>query len=75
MRAGFEYTGAGSSRNLCFTDLVLPERCNTDLARLSAVNWGVIEVKGPWQLSLPEKMSLAEAIAHPDYRKEVLPAV
>ena len=72
MHAGFEYIGAGSNRNFCFTDL---ERCTTDIARLSAANWGTIEVKGPWQLSLPENMSLAKAIDHPDYQKEVLPAV
>ncbi|KAL0038136.1 hypothetical protein WJX79_004463 [Trebouxia sp. C0005] len=71
----FEYIGAGSNRNFCFTDLLLRERCTTDIARLSAANWGTIEVKGPWQLGLPEDMSLAEAIAHPDYRTEVLPAV
>ncbi len=75
MHAGFEYIGAGSNRNFCFTDLLLRERCTTDIARLSAANWGTIEVKGPWQLSLPENMSLAEAVAHPDHRKEVLPAV
>lgn len=75
MHAGFEYIGAGSNRNFCFTDLLLRERRTTDTACLNAANWGTIEVKGPWQLSLPENMSLAEAIAHPDYWKEVLPAV
>ena len=73
--AGFEYIGAGSNRNLCFTDLLLRERRNTDIAHLSAANWGIIEVKGSWQLSLPDNMSLADAINHPNYRKEVLPAL
>ena len=75
MHAGFEYIGAGSNRNFCFTDLLLRERCTTDIARLSAANWGTIELKGPWQLSLPDNMSLADAIADPAYQKEVLPAV
>lgn len=43
----FEYIGAGSNRNFCVTDLLLRERCTTDVARLSAANWGSIEVKGP----------------------------
>ncbi len=73
--AGFEYIGAGSNRNFCFTDLLLREHCDTDLTHLSAANWGVVEVKGPWQLSLPGNMTLAEAIDHPNYCKEVLPAV
>jgi len=42
---------------------------------LSAANWGIIEVKGAWQLSLPDKMSLGEALDHPDYCREVLPAL
>lgn len=46
MHAGIEYIGVGSNRNFCFTDLLLHERCTTDIARLSAANWGTIEVKG-----------------------------
>ncbi len=73
--AGFEYIGAGSNRNFCFTDLLLRECRNTDVDHLSAANWGIIEVKGAWQLSLPDNMSLGEALDHPDYCKEVLPAL
>lgn len=72
--AGFEYTGAGSNRNFCFTDLLLRSG-NTDLTKLSAANWGVIEVKGSWQLSLPVHVSLGEAIHQPGYRHAVLSAV
>ena len=72
--AGFEYIGAGSNRNFSFTDLLL-RHGNTDTSHLSAANWGVIEVKGPWQLSLPDGVNLADAINHPSYRKEVLSAV
>ncbi|DBB14391.1 TPA: hypothetical protein ACH3X3_004691 [Trebouxia sp. C0006] len=71
----FEYKGSGSNRNFCFTDLLLCERRTTDIAHLSAANWGIIEVKGAWQLSLPESMSLAAAIEHCDYCKKVLPAL
>ena len=70
-----EYIGSGSNRNFCFTDLLLRERRNTDIARLSAANWGIIQVKGAWQLSLPESMSLAAAITHRNYCKQVLPAL
>ena len=73
--ADFEYIGSGSYRNFCFTDLLLRERRNTDTAHLSAANWGIIEVKGAWQLSLPESMSLAAAIEHRDYCKNILPAL
>ncbi len=73
--ADFEYIGSGSNRNFCFMDLLLRERRNTDIAHLSAANWGIIEVKGAWQLSLPESMSLAAAIEHRDYCKNVLPAL
>ncbi len=73
--ADFEYIGSGSNRNFCFMDLLLREHCNTDIAHLSAANWGIIEVKGAWQLSLPESMSLAAAIEHRDYCKNVLPAL
>ncbi len=73
--ADFEYIGSGSNRNFCFTDLLLRERRTTDIAHLSAANWGIIEVKGAWQLSLPESMSLAAAIEHCDYCKKVLPAL
>ncbi|DBB14860.1 TPA: hypothetical protein ACH3X3_004464 [Trebouxia sp. C0006] len=72
---GFEYIGAGSNRNFCFTDLLLRECRNTDVNHLSAANWGNIEVKGAWQLSLPDNMSLGEALDHPDYCREVLPAL
>lgn len=75
MHAGFEYIGAGSNRNFSFTDLLLRERRTTNLAHVSSLNWGNIEVKGSWQLSLPESISLAESIVHPDYHKGVLPAV
>ena len=75
VNAGFEYIGAGSNRNFCFTDLLLRECRNTDVNRLSAGNWGIIEVKGAWQLSLPDNMSLGEALDHPDYCREVLPAL
>ena len=73
--AGFEYVGAGSNRNFCFTDLLLRESRNTDVNHLSAANWGIIEVKGAWQLSLPDNMSLGQALDHPDYCREVLPAL
>lgn len=55
--AGFEYIGAGSNRNFSFTDLLL-RHGNTDTSHLSAANWGVLEVKGPWQLSLPDGVNL-----------------
>lgn len=71
----FEYTGSGSNRNFCFTDLLVRERRNTDIAHLSAANWGTIEVKGAWQLSLPESMSLAAAIEHRNYCKKILLAL
>ena len=74
MSAGFEYVGSGSNRNFSFTDLLLRQG-NTDATQLSATNWAVIEVKGPWQLSLPEDVSLGDALNHPGYRKEVLRAV
>ena len=64
-----------SNRNFCFTDLLLRECRNTDVHHLSAANWGIIEVKGAWQLSLPDNMSLGEALDHPDYSREVLPAL
>jgi len=54
---------------------LLRECRNTDVNHLSAANWGIIEVKGAWQLSLPDKMSLGEALDHPDYCREVLPAL
>ena len=73
--ADFEYIGAGSNRNFSFTDLLLRERCNTDVKHLSTANWGIIEVKGAWQLSLPDNMSLGEALDHPDYCEKVLPAL
>ena len=73
--ADFEYIGSGSNRNFCFTDLLLRGRRNTDLAHLSAANWGIIEVTGAWQLSLPDSMSLAAAIEHRNYSKKVLPAL
>lgn len=74
MSAGFEYVGSGSNRNFCFADLLLRQN-NTDVTQLSAANWGVIEVKGPWQLSLLEDVSLGDALNHPGYRKAVLCAV
>ena len=49
--------------------------CRPDVNHLSAANWGIIEVKGAWQLSLPDNMSLGEALDHPDYSREVLPAL
>ena len=73
--ADFEYIGAGSHRNFCFTDLLLRERRNTDLAHLTSANWAIILVKGTWDLSLPHQMSLAEAVEHPNYREEVVPAL
>lgn len=45
------------------------------MAQLSAANWGVIEVKGPWQLSLPDNINLGDALEHPSYRKAILSAV
>jgi hypothetical protein len=66
--------GAGSNRNFCFTDLLLREG-NTDTANLSAANWGVIEVKGPWQLSLPDNVDLEDVLNDTRYRKNVLEAV
>ena len=74
MSAGFKYVGAGSNRNFCFTDLLLRQG-NTDLTQLSSANWAVIEVKGPWQLNLPENVSLGDALNHASYRKAVLRAV
>ena len=74
MSAGLEYVGSGSNRNFCFTDLLL-RRGNTDVTQLSAANWAVIEVKGPWQLILPEDVSLGDALHHSGYRKAVLRAV
>lgn len=72
--AELEYVGSGSNRSYCFTDLLLRQG-NTDMTQLSAANWAVIEVKGPWQLSLPEDVSLGDALNHPGYRKAVLHAV
>ena len=74
MFAGFEYVGSGSNRNFCFTDLLLRQG-NTDVTQLSAANWAVVEVKGPWQLNLPEDVSLGDALNHPGYQKAVLCAV
>jgi len=54
---------------------LLRQRRNTDLAHLSAANWGIIEVTGAWQLSLPDSMSLAAAIEHRNYGNKVLPAL
>ena len=42
---------------------------------MRAATWGIIEVKGAWQLSLPESMSLAAATEHRDYCKKMLPAL
>lgn len=72
--AGFEYVGSGSNRSFSFTDLLLRQG-NTNLAELTAANWGVIEVKGPWQLGLPDNVNLVDALNHPTYRKAVLSAV
>ncbi|KAL0024168.1 hypothetical protein WJX77_004075 [Trebouxia sp. C0004] len=55
-------------------DLLLRECRNTDVNHLSAAG-GIIEVKGAWQLSLPDNMSLGEALDHPDYCRELLPAL
>ena len=66
--------GAGSNRNFCFTDLLLREG-NTDTANLSAANLGVIEVKDPWQLSLPDDVDLEDVLHDTRYRKHVLEAV
>lgn len=74
MSAGLEYVGSGSNRNFCFTDLLLRQG-NTDVSQLSAANWAVIEVKGPWQLSLPDDVSFGDALNHPGYQKAVLRAV
>lgn len=74
MSAGFEYIGSGSNRNFCFTDLLL-RHGNTDLTQLCAANWAVIKVNGPWQLSLPEDVSLGDVLNHPGYRKAILRAV
>ena len=69
--AGFQYVGGGSNRSFSFTDLLLREG-HTNLAQLSAANWGIIEVKGAWQLSLPAGINLADAI---NYHEAVLSAV
>ena len=74
MSAGVEYVGSGSNRNFCFTDLLLRQG-NTDLTQLSSANWAVIGVKGPWQLRLPEDVSLGDSLNQPGYRKAVLPAM
>ncbi len=66
--------GAGSYQNFCFTDLLLREG-NTDTTNLSAANWGVIKVKGPWQLSLPNNVDLEDVLNDTCYQKEVLEAV
>ncbi|DBA88576.1 TPA: hypothetical protein ACH3X2_005043 [Trebouxia sp. C0005] len=71
---GVEYVGSGSNRNFCFTDLLLRQG-NTDLTQLSSANWAVIGVKGPWQLRLPEDVSLGDSLNQPGYRKAVLPAM
>ncbi len=47
----------------------------TDTANLSAANWGVIEVKGPWQLSLPDNVDLEDVLNDTRYREKVLEAV
>ena len=71
--AGFQYVGAGSNRNFCFTDLLLRQG-NTDVTQLSSANWAVIEVKGPWQLNLPKNVSCEDALNHASYCKAVLRA-
>ena len=72
--ADVEYVGAGSNRSFSFTDLLLRSG-NTDLSELSAANWGVIEVKGPWQLDLPDCITLSDAFSHPSHCKQVAPAL
>jgi len=66
--------GAGSWRNFSFTDLLLRQG-NTDTANLSAANLGVIKVKGPWQLSLPNNVDLADVLNDTRYFGNVLEAV
>ncbi|KAL0052782.1 hypothetical protein WJX82_007605 [Trebouxia sp. C0006] len=72
--SGTEYVGAGSWRNFSFSDLLLRQG-NTDIANLSAANLGVIKVKGPWQLSLPNNVDLEDVLNDTRYQKQALKAV
>lgn len=66
--------GAGSWKNFSFTDPLLRQG-NTDTANLSAANLGVIKVKGPWQLSLPNNVDLEDVLNDTRYQKQALKAV
>lgn len=66
--------GAGSWRNFCFTDLLLRQG-NTDTAKLSAANLGVIKVEGPWQLNLPNNVDLEDVLNDTRHQKQALEAV
>lgn len=55
--------GGGSGRSASFTDLVVRQRGEpSDPQRLSAIIWGVGEVKGEWQLSIKRGLHLPDAL-------------
>ena len=58
-----ECVGGGSGRSSSFTDLVVRQTgLASDPQHLSAIIWGVGEVKGDWQLSIKRGLELFDAM-------------
>lgn len=73
--AEFEYQGNGSGRAMSYTDIVLRRRGVSDKNNQSRLILGVVEVKGSWQLDLPDNTDLVTAQREPEVLKTFLSAL
>ena len=71
-----ECVGGGSGRSSSFTDLVVRQTgLASDPQHLSAIIWGVGEVKGDWQLSIKRGLELFDAVRSETELGDFLPGL